>query len=47
MFDYSDLVSYILVVYNKKAWQEDEEDVEIKEIIRRATTAQPVQVRHM
>lgn len=47
MFDYNDLVSYIIVCYQKKAWKEDEEDVEIKEIIRRASLSQPVQVKYV
>jgi CBS domain-containing protein len=45
MFDYQDLVSYILIVFKKKVWKEEEENVEIKEIIRRALHSEPVAVK--
>jgi hypothetical protein len=45
MFDYHDLVSYIMIVFKKKEWNENEEDIEIKEIVKRALRSEPVQVR--
>ena len=43
MFDYRDLVSYILVVFKKNEWKE-EEDVGIREIVKRALRSEPVSV---
>lgn len=45
MFDYQDLVSYILIVFNKNQWTEKEDNIEIREIVLRALRSQPVQVK--
>lgn len=53
MFDYQDLVSYMLVLYKKNELKEEEvagddagsSSVEIREIVRRALSSQPVSVK--
>jgi hypothetical protein len=45
MFDYHDLVSYIMIVFKKQQWKPEEADIEIKEIVRRAASSQTVQVK--
>ena len=45
MFDYRDLVVYLLIVFHKNQWKEEEADVDIKEIVRRALSLEPVHVK--
>ena len=45
MFDYQDLVSYMLVLYKKNELKETEENVEMREIVRRAINSEPVSVK--
>jgi hypothetical protein len=45
MFDYADLISYLLIVLRKEIPPEDESTLEIKELVRRAMDGERVPVK--
>lgn len=45
MFDYGDLISYILIVLRKEIPPEDETTLEIKELVKRALGGEQVPVK--
>jgi hypothetical protein len=45
MFDYGDLISYILIVLRKEFPPEDETTLEVKELVKRALDGEQVPVK--